>query len=104
MTTPPDESAPGWVNTLAILAMIAGLFATALFEVLLLASAPNGKPDYLARLKAWMLAGLLVATLSLAGSIWLLVVGRPWAAVGVGSAPVAFAILAVVIIARVERP
>jgi hypothetical protein len=85
---------------LALLATGCGIFASVMLLTLLLAGSPNSKPEQLAQIKAWMLTILIVTLLSVAAAACLMVFGRPWHAVGVGSFPIAFNAVAFVIMLR----
>jgi hypothetical protein len=85
---------------LAILATIGGMGASVMLLVLLVASAPNSKPEMLAQIKGWMLAIAIVTAASVVSAVWLMVVGRPWLAAGAGGFPMLFNAVSFMIMLR----
>lgn len=87
----------------AILATLAGLFASLLMTILLFASAPNSSPEQWATIRNWLIAVAVTALAGLVGSVWLLIVKKPWHAMGVGGFPVVFCIVSFIVIWRSQR-
>lgn len=87
----------------AILSTLLGLFVSLLMVVMLFASAPNSSPEQWAQIKNWLFAVTAAAVVGLAGSVWLLIVKKPWYAMGAGAFPVLFCIVAIVLIMRSQR-
>ena len=85
---------------LAILATIGGVGASVMLLVLLIASAPNSKPEMLAQIKSWALAIAIVTVISVVSAVWLMVVGRPWHAAGAGGFPILFNAISFMIMLR----
>lgn len=86
---------------LAVLSMLAGVGATLMMFVLLLASAPNSKPEQLMQIKMLMLGMGLVGLIGLVGAIWAMIAGRHWLAAGIGISPAAAAIAMFIILLAV---
>ncbi|MFO0857268.1 MAG: hypothetical protein U0640_07940 [Phycisphaerales bacterium] len=86
-----------------ILSTLLSLAASGLLTVLLLASAPNSKPQEWASIKAWLIAIGVVGFLGLIGAIWLMVVRKPMTAAAVGGVPAIFCIIALVIIIKTQQ-
>ncbi len=77
----------------AVFSILAGVGATLLMVVLLLAGAPNSKPEQWMQIKMLMLGMGLVGIIGLVGAIWAMVAGRRWLAAGIGITPAAAAII-----------
>ncbi len=88
---------------LAILSTLAGMFVSLIMVVMLLASAPNSSPEQWAQIRNWLIAVIVAAVAGLAGAVWLLIVKKPWYAIGMGGFPVLFCIVATVLIIRSQR-
>lgn len=91
------------ITALAILAAALGIIATWLMLVLIVAGAANSSPEQLARLKFWSITIATSAAFGLIGSIWLIIVDRPWAAVAVGASPALVCLIALLALLRAER-
>lgn len=87
----------------AILSTLAGLFASFLMTVLLFASAPNSSPEQWAQIRNWLIAVAAAALVGVAGSVWLLIVKKPWHACGVGGFPALFSLIAFVVIWNTQK-
>jgi hypothetical protein len=72
----------------AVLSNISGATVTLLMLVLLVASAPNSKPQELMTIKWLMTAAAVVGLGCLIGGGWTLVSGKPWTSTGLGLTPV----------------
>ncbi|HZW07801.1 MAG TPA: hypothetical protein VFF65_11825 [Phycisphaerales bacterium] len=81
-----------------------GLFVSFLLLGLLLASMPNGTPQILARIKAWMLAVAIMALAGLAGAVWAMIAHRPWTGAAIGAAPALFCLCAFIYLLNTEGP
>ncbi|MBU6413197.1 MAG: hypothetical protein KGS45_06965 [Planctomycetes bacterium] len=88
----------------AILSTLAGLGASLLMTILLFASAPNSSAEQWATIRNWLIAIALAALVGLVGSIWLLIVKKPWHATGVGGFPLLFSLIALIVIWNTQTP
>lgn len=86
-----------------ILSTLVSLAASGLMAILLLASAPNSKPEQWATIKAWLLAIAVVGVLGLIGAIWLMIVRKPMTAAIVGGMPGVFCIVALIIMIKTQQ-
>jgi hypothetical protein len=71
----------------AVLSTLAGAGASLMMVVLLLASAPNSKPEQWMQIKMLMLAVAIMGFLGLVGAVWAMCVDRPWLASAAGIMP-----------------
>ncbi len=62
----------------------------------------NAKPAHLTILKSLMIATLVVGLLSLGGSIWSMVAGRPGLGTIIAAIPIAFAITPITVLVWLE--
>ena len=78
-----------WAAVLvAVLGVAAGVVATLMMLVMLLASMPNGSPQQLASIRNWMIATGVIGVACAIAAIVLMSTGRPWWGAGVGAVPV----------------
>lgn len=88
---------------LSILSALFGIVASLFMLVLLLASAPNSKPDEWASIKGSLITISVVGLAGVIGAIWLMIVREPMAASAVGAAPGVFCILSFIIMLKFQQ-
>ena len=76
----------------AVFSILAVVGATLTMVVILLAGAPNSKPEHWIQIKMLMLGMGLVRLIGLVGAVWAMVAGRHWLAARIGITPAAAAI------------
>lgn len=86
-----------------ILSTLLSLAASGIMAVLLLASAPNSKPQQWATIKAWLIAIAIIGVLGLIGAIWLMIIRKPMTAAIVGGVPGVFCIIALIIMIKTQQ-
>lgn len=89
-------------HVLAAVTNAAGVLTTLCLIVFLMAGGANSKPAQITILKSLMIATLVVGLLSLGGSIWSMVAGRPGLGAIIAAIPIAFAITLITILVWLE--
>ncbi len=77
----------------SILFALAGVFASLLMLVLLLAGSPNSSPEQWAQMKTLILSVVCVGAVGLIGAVWAMIESRPWIGSAIGGFPVPYCVM-----------
>lgn len=85
-----------------LLVLLSGVTSLVMVTMLCMGGA-NSTPEHLRQIKGCLITVIVVGLVCLIGSIWSMVVKRPWVAAGIGGAPLLACIAAFVVLWRMGR-